>query len=85
MLGIDASKEVLDNLGEFIADAVDITKTGLSISSARKAFELFQDISKIASSLPSVLPELKDLTLEEMAELGACTHAMLQKVVDRLS
>lgn len=87
-MDVSKSLETIEELGELGADAIALYKAvshgGIGWFKAfQKVLELGADVKALADA-PEALPELKDLDINELGQLGAAGLAAAKKVIDAL-
>jgi hypothetical protein len=85
-MDVQKSLEVIDDLGELVADAAALIKSGapLGLETFKKVFELAMDLKELAADAPDALPELKDLDANEVGQLGAAAFSAVGKILAAL-
>lgn len=84
-LGVQTTKQALENLGKLgvsLVNLVKTTKTGGSIGSLGKVFECVMILKDLVEEIPAALPELSDLEAQEVGELTATAYVQIKRVWD---
>lgn len=80
-LGIQKTKETIEDLTKIAVAGVEIAKDGLGIGSFLKVVGLLNVVKELVVDAPLALPELADLDAAESAEIGAAAYNMVKSII----
>lgn len=87
-LGIDAVKRIFDGIGRSAIIGFFIAYDGLGLDDVGKLFTALPDLTETFGDFaqaPVAMAELKDLTLEEVADLNVYQALTLQKAMQAIT
>lgn len=80
MAGIEQSLKAEADLGKVLIDLVVLAKGGISLGNLGEVFKLFNDLNAIGKDAALVLPELKDLDVQEGLQLLNGAYAVFKDI-----
>lgn len=81
VLGVQKTKETLENLAELAVDAAVLVKGGITFGSLGKVLEVLGNLKALVESAPQALPELMELDPAEAGEVATAAYVAVKKVV----
>lgn len=68
-------------MGALVVQGVGISRNGLSLSSFPQLLGILQSLKTLSLEAQAALPELKDIDVNEAAELAAIVYGVVKDVV----